>query len=116
MRYVGELAFQRLYPCVESLRRLKSATAALSCAVLMALLAGSGAWAATNPTTQTLDFQGYLRDASGTEVNGPVTITFRIYNAATAGSQLWTETQALTVVNGSFFANLGSSTTNPLPF
>ena len=71
-------------------------------------------------TADTLDFQGYLRDANGLEANGPVTLTFRIFNVPTGGSSancglgsnpncLWTDTLNATVVGGAFFAELGDT-------
>jgi len=80
-------------------------------AILILLLSSASAQAA--PTTETIDFQGFLKDGSGLAVNGSVTVTFRIFNAPVAGTQIWTEIQTLTAVNGSFFAQLGMTT--PLP-
>lgn len=60
--------------------------------------------------------QGRLLDASGNPVpdNTPVSIQFKLYDAATGGSVLWSETQSVTPVSGYFSARLGDVT--PLPY
>ncbi len=57
----------------------------------------------------TIGYQSVLTDASGNPVaDGSQDITFKIYNVATGGSALWTETQTVTTSNGVFSAALGS--------
>jgi hypothetical protein len=57
-----------------------------------------------------INYQGYLTDAGGNPLNGEVAITFRIWNAPTAGTQLWSEAHAaVTVTEGVFNVVLGSS-------
>lgn len=52
--------------------------------------------------------QGRLFDAAGVAVDGPTDITFRLYNAATGGTELWTETHtALDFDNGYYSVQLG---------
>ena len=46
-------------------------------------------------------------DASGNPVAGTVQIVFTIYDAPTGGTQLWTETQMVTLDDGYFSAALG---------
>ncbi len=66
---------------------------------------------------QTINFQGVLKDASGNIVsNGDYNITFKIYNAESGGTALWTETKLVNVVNGVFSTQLGSITPITLPF
>ncbi len=61
---------------------------------------------------QTLSYQGVLKDASGVIVpNANYNLTFRIYSAASGGSALWTEAQAVAVTDGIFNVILGGSTT-----
>ncbi|AFH50883.1 Hypothetical protein IALB_3180 [Ignavibacterium album JCM 16511] len=65
---------------------------------------------------QTINFQGVLKDASGNIVsNGDYNVTFKIYNAETGGTELWTETKLVNVVDGIFSTQLGSVTPITLP-
>ena len=64
-----------------------------------------------------INYQGRLTDASGTPLNGSYNLTFRIYDAESAGNLLWEETQAGTVIQkGIFSILLGSVTALNLPF
>ena len=64
---------------------------------------------------QTINYQGVLTDPGGTAINVPVVMTFRLYNAASGGAALWTETQlSVNVVNGKFDTLLGSVPASPL--
>jgi hypothetical protein len=69
---------------------------------------------------QTINYQGYLTNSGGTPVTGNTSMTFRLYNAASGGVALWTETQpTVSVSNGTFSVLLGSATafsTVPLAF
>lgn len=66
---------------------------------------------------QTINFQGVLKDASGNIVsNGDYNITFKIYDAESGGTALWTETKLVNIVNGIFSTQLGSITPITLPF
>jgi hypothetical protein len=56
------------------------------------------------------DYQGVLKDASGTALNGDYGLTFRIYNEPTGSTALWSEIQVVNVNNGLFNAHLGSNT------
>ena len=59
----------------------------------------------------TLNFQARLHNASGSLVpDGSYSIQFKLYDAVTAGTNEWTETQSVTVKNGYLSANLGSVT------
>ena len=61
-----------------------------------------------------INFQGVLRDGSGNPVaNGAYSVTFKIYDAPSAGTILWTETQSVTTSGGSFNVLLGA--TNNVP-
>ena len=58
-----------------------------------------------------LAVQGVLADATGAPRNGNFDITFRIYNVATAGAALWSETHAsVPVARGLFNVTLGDMT------
>ena len=61
-----------------------------------------------------INYQGVLRDAMGTPLDTTVNMTFTIYDAATNGTILWTETQGfITTIGGLFTVLLGSGT--PIP-
>jgi hypothetical protein len=58
--------------------------------------------------------QGRLIDkATSKPATGSVSIKFAIYDAAMAGTELWTETQMITLDDGYFSARLGETT--PIP-
>jgi hypothetical protein len=62
---------------------------------------------------QLINYQGNLIE-NGTPVTGAVNITFSIFDVATAGTSLWTETQTgVNVANGVFQVLLGSATAFP---
>jgi hypothetical protein len=70
--------------------------------VLLGLVAGEAA-----AVPGTMSFTARIATPAGTPVDGPVTATFRVFDAATAGTQVWTEDQSLTASNGLLFAELG---------
>lgn len=58
-----------------------------------------------------MNYQGVLTDTSGTPVfDANYTVTFKIYNVATGGSALWTETETVATVGGVFTKVLGATT------
>ena len=71
---------------------------------------------ATVPSTTS--YQGVLTDNSGNlVVDGPYNLVFRMYDVASGGSALWTETQSgVPVSKGGFAVILGSLTPLNLPF
>lgn len=72
--------------------------------LLVALAAGSFAGA-----PQLVSYQGYLTDGDGMPVTGTPQVIFTIYDDATAGSVIWTETYlSLSVTDGHFDVLLGS--------
>jgi len=85
--------------------------------LLLFLISGllCGSVAAQAPLT--LHYQGYLTTpGSGAPVNGSVALSFRLYDAPTGGSLLYTEGQTVTVTNGVFDAVIGTLTPIALPF
>ncbi len=60
-----------------------------------------------------INYQGLLTDASGNPSNGTFTIVFGIYDSATGGTALYSETQSVTVNRGVFNVLIGS--VNPIP-
>ncbi|MBI4803305.1 MAG: hypothetical protein HY796_12360 [Elusimicrobia bacterium] len=89
-------------------RNLKSAFFCL-------ILTGYGLSSAQISPPQKVNFQGRLTDLSDNPLNGSFDLTFSLYDAATAGAALWTETQTgVSVTNGAVEAILGSVT--PIPY
>jgi len=58
---------------------------------------------------QKINYQGYLTDSGGNPINGTVSMEFRIYDAPTGGTALWSETQNVSVSQGVYSVNLGES-------
>ncbi len=77
--------------------------------ILPLFLAILGGAAAQNPDR--VNYSGTLSTDAG-PVNGVVSLTFKVYDAVEGGTLLWTETQEVSVVGGSFKAVLGA--VNPL--
>ena len=59
---------------------------------------------------RTMSYQGVLLDSQEDPVDGSTSLTFTLYDAATQGTALWTETQTVTVTNGLFNTILGNDT------
>lgn len=65
----------------------------------------------------TIAYQGFLASSGGAPVNGPIVMTFRLYTAVSGGSPIWSETQNVTVSQGTYTVLLGSVTSlNSVPF
>ncbi len=65
----------------------------------------------------TINYQGKLTDASGVALNGYYSMEFRIYDAPTGGTLLWTETHSsVEVTKGLFAVVLGETNPIDLPF
>jgi len=77
---------------------------------LLVLIAICGAWVLSYAAVPHLiNYQGRLTDTSGVPLNGSYSITFRIYDAETAGNLLWEEAQSGVVIQkGIFNVLLGS--------
>ena len=57
-----------------------------------------------------LNYQGKLLDSSGVGINDTLTITFKLYDAATGGNLLWQETiNDVEILKGLFSVELGAS-------
>ncbi len=66
---------------------------------------------------QQINYQGWLSDPSGEPLSGNYSITFRLFDAETAGTELWTETQTdVSVESGLFHVILGIITPISLDF
>ena len=64
-----------------------------------------------------LGYSGTLNSAAGSPVTGSYNIVFKIYNASSGGTALWTETHtAVDVSDGFFSVTLGDTTALNLDF
>jgi len=71
------------------------------------ILVGGGVPAQTNTVT----YQGVLRDSAGNPVaDGAYPMSFGIFAAETGGAALWTEPQTVTTLDGAFSVQLGAVT------
>lgn len=85
-----------------------SAVRASLIGVVAGLLAASAAFA---QVPQLIRYQGTLVDPNNVPVEGTYNLTFRLYDAATGGTALWTETQtAIPISRGVFNVLLGQAT------
>ncbi|RLB86332.1 MAG: hypothetical protein DRH26_17430 [Deltaproteobacteria bacterium] len=78
--------------------------------IIISLVSVSSVYSADIP--QTLNYQGNLTDNTGQPLSGTKQITFALYDVASGGTALWTETQTVTLKDGLFSVVLGS--TKPL--
>ena len=90
------------------------AALAILCLLLMV---GASAVSAGDNLPKSFNYQGYLTDAQGSPVpDGNLPIMFRIWDAATGGTAIWSETQTVTTSTGVYDTELGSVTPISLPF
>jgi microcystin-dependent protein len=68
-------------------------------------------WAQGGGAPMLIGVQGRLSDANDNPLDGPQSVTFRLYTAEVGGTLIWTEQQNLTVNEGVFDAQLGATTT-----
>ena len=89
-------------------KRMRRGTARAGLVLLLAGLAGSEGAQVPQDTT----FRGRLVDGAGTPRPGPVGIELRVFDAETAGTQLYSEEHLATPldVTGAFSVQLGAGT------
>ena len=58
-----------------------------------------------------INYQGYIEDSGGNPIENPVSVTFRIWDAESGGSCVWTESQLVDPEGGIFDVLLGSEGT-----
>ncbi len=83
---------------------------------VLAVFAVSAALAfaqAAAPAQEQLPLQGFLKDSTGKPVTQDLSITFNLYDVATAGTALFTETQTVSVKKGNWYARLGKTAAFP---
>jgi len=77
--------------------------------ILCALSFVLGMQAAWGQIPQTISYQGILTNANGAAVpDGNYNLTFKLYDTATGGTELWSEAQSVDVSKGLFNVILGS--------
>lgn len=86
--------------------------------ILLALFMVHSAWfIAGAAVPRLINYQGRLTDSAGVPLNGTYNITFRIYDAESAGNLLWSETHSAAVIQkGIFHVMLGSVSSLGLAF
>lgn len=63
-----------------------------------------------------IHYQGHLVDSANTPLEGPYTLTFALYPAATGGTAVWQEVHTnIPVTGGNFEVMLGTGTPTPTP-
>lgn len=67
--------------------------------VIWCLMLGVSAWA----VPQYMNYQGVLRDNAGNLVTGTKAMTFKIFDAVTSGTELWTMTSSEVKVNSGLY-------------
>ncbi len=78
--------------------------------VFTAVIAGASPVRADVP--HLVRYQGQAVDTQGVPLEGPYNLTFRLYDAETAGTVIWQETQAGVVLAGGHFSVLLGSVTS----
>ncbi|MFC1725635.1 hypothetical protein ACFL4T_08405 [candidate division KSB1 bacterium] len=64
-----------------------------------------------------ISYQGILKDSDGMLVcTGTYSLTFKIYDSGSSGTELWTETQSVNISNGVCNVELGSVSTLDISF
>ncbi|MFH1854020.1 MAG: hypothetical protein ABH815_01785, partial [Candidatus Omnitrophota bacterium] len=76
---------------------------------ILGFIAAAPPWAHAD-IPRYINYQGKLTDAEDNPVVGDVSITVRLYDVASSGTALWTETQTVTVTRGVFSMLLGETT------
>ena len=87
--------------------------------IVVGMLSGivSGVNAGASDVPQMMNYQGRLTDTSGNLITGSHSITLVIYDVATEGTELWTETHpSVSFDNGIFHIVMGSVTPIDLSF
>jgi hypothetical protein len=80
----------------------RSAQVAFAILVLAGIV--GPAWAEAPAIPEKIGFQGRLTNASGNPVDGAVNLTFTLYDAASGGGTVWTETQNNIPVSGGLYS------------
>jgi hypothetical protein len=87
---------------------MKTVRRAMGALVLVAMCAVPTVASAQVPST--MIHQGRLLDRSGNPSTGSQSVVYRIYDSATGGTPIWTETLTVTLDDGYFSTQLGATT------
>jgi hypothetical protein len=60
-----------------------------------------------------ISFQGYLTNDSGSPIDSAASMMFAMHTDSVSGTQLWNETQVVSIVDGLFEVHLGADTAIP---
>ncbi len=84
-------------------------------ALLALLLVSQTSWA-VNAAPSLINYQARLTNAGGTPLNGTHSLTFRIYDVASGGTAIWSETHSSVTVTDGFLSVLlgGAPSPNPI--
>ena len=86
----------------------------IGCMIALVLLPLLGSVALSQTFSTVLSFQGRLSASDGKPLpDGPYAVRFAMYAAASGGIMLWSETQGVTQIGGTFVAYLGVVTPFP---
>lgn len=84
---------------------------ALTRTAVLVLAVSCLAFTAFGAVPQTMNVQGKLTDAGGSPVaDASYSVDFTIYDSASAGNALWTETNSVATVDGLFSVIIGATT------
>jgi hypothetical protein len=78
---------------------------------VMALVSLTAGIATAATVTQSITYQGKLTDAAGNPLTGTYTVTFKLYDVASGGTALATDTHSVTATGGLFTTTI--AVTNP---
>lgn len=100
-------------------RKFRVVTAMVLGALLsVAALVGAGRLLAntlaSDAVPEIVNYQGYLTDSSGNPISSTVTLVFRIYDASSGGTEVWSETHNNVQVNRGYFSVFLGSQGSPL--
>ena len=100
-------------------RRIRVMTATVVGAFLaMAVILGAGRLLASTLASHSaptiVNYQGYVTDAGGSPISNTVTLVFRIWDASSGGSEVWSETHNNVPVNQGYFSVFLGSQGTPL--
>ncbi|MBK7471649.1 MAG: hypothetical protein IPI73_14575 [Betaproteobacteria bacterium] len=83
-------------------------------AIILLLAAALCCGSARAAVPHEINYQGYLTDPGGAPVNATVQMVFSLYDTATGGTALHSETQSVAVANGVFGVRIGAQPGQPL--
>ncbi len=87
------------------------------CIISFVLMLAVSAGQLLGQVPQTMNYQGLLTDSAGNNIaSGNYNLTFKLYESATNGTAIWSETRELPVFDGLFNVMLGEATPLAMSF